>query len=87
MILSNTPMASLEEATAYFKKVLEEHLEKKRSITLFAIAVVDGRLKNRRGITTMIKLEGTVLNVFTQQGGKDKKRQVINLLTVTRCKF
>ena len=73
MILSNTPMASLEEATAYFKKVLEEHLEKKRSITLFAIAVVDGRLKSRRGITTMIKLEGTVLNVFTQQGGKDKK--------------
>ena len=37
MILSNTPMASLEEATAYFKKVLEEHLEKKRSITLFAL--------------------------------------------------
>ena len=34
----------------------------------------------------MIKLEGTVLNVFTQQGGKDKK-QVINLLIVTRCKF
>ena len=34
----------------------------------------------------MIKLEGTVLNVFTQQGGKDKK-QVINLQTVTRCKF
>ena len=22
----------------------------------------------------MIKLEGTVLNVFTQQGGKDKKK-------------
>ena len=43
-------MASLEEATAYFKKVLEEHLEKKRSITLFAIAVVDGRLKSRRGL-------------------------------------
>jgi hypothetical protein len=34
----------------------------------------------------MIKLEGTVLNVFTQQGGKDKK-QVINLLIVTRYKF
>ena len=34
----------------------------------------------------MIKLEGTVLNVFTQQGGKDKK-QVISLLTVTRFKF
>ena len=30
----------------------------------------------------MIKLEGTVLNVFTQQGGKDK-RQVISLLIVT----
>lgn len=45
MILSNTPMESLEEATAYFKKLLEEHLEKKRSITLFAIFVVDGRLK------------------------------------------
>ena len=36
----------------------------------------------------MIKLEGIVLNVFTQQGGKDKKKkQVINLQTVTRCKF
>ena len=35
----------------------------------------------------MIKLEGTVLNVFTQQGGKDKKRQVISLLIVTRYKF
>ena len=34
----------------------------------------------------MIKLEGIVLNVFTQQGDKDKK-QVINLQTVTRCKF
>ena len=34
----------------------------------------------------MIKLEGTVLNVFTQQGGKDKK-QAINLLIVTRYKF
>ena len=31
----------------------------------------------------MIKLEGTVLNVFTQQGGKDKKRQAISLLIVT----
>ena len=34
----------------------------------------------------MIKLEGIVLNVFTQQGGKDKKTG-INLQTVTRCKF
>ena len=72
MILSNTPMDSLEEATAYFKQVLQEHLENKRDITLFAIAVVGGRLKVR-GLTTMIKLEGIVLNVFTQQGGKDKK--------------
>ena len=45
MILSNTPMDSLEEATAYFKQVLQEHLENKRDITLFAIAVVGGRLK------------------------------------------
>jgi hypothetical protein len=50
MILSNTPMESLEEATAYFKKVLEEHLKNKRSITLFAIAVVDGRLKVVEGL-------------------------------------
>ena len=35
----------------------------------------------------MIKLEGTVLNVFTQQGGKDKAKQAINLLIVTRYKF
>ena len=34
----------------------------------------------------MIKLEGTVLNVFTQQGGKDRK-QAINLKIVTRYKF
>ena len=34
----------------------------------------------------MIKLEGTVLNVFTQQGGKDKK-QAINLKIETKCKF
>ena len=32
MILSNTPMDSLEEATAYFKQVLQEHLENKRDI-------------------------------------------------------
>jgi hypothetical protein len=49
-LISNTPMETLEEATAYFKKVLEEHLEKKRSITLFAIAVVDGRLKVIEGL-------------------------------------
>ncbi|QQN89878.1 hypothetical protein IAQ69_16815 (plasmid) [Acinetobacter variabilis] len=49
-VLSNTPMESLEEATAYFKKVLEEHLEQKRSITLFAIAVVGGRLKVVEGL-------------------------------------
>ena len=35
----------------------------------------------------MIKLEGTVLNVFTQQGGKDKKEEVISLLIVTKYKF
>ena len=35
----------------------------------------------------MIKLEGTVLNVFTQQGGKDKKKQATNLLIVTKYKF
>ena len=34
----------------------------------------------------MIKLEGTVLNVFTQQGGKDKKKAT-NLLIVTKYKF
>ena len=34
----------------------------------------------------MIKLEGTVLNVFTQQGGKDKKTAT-NLLIVTKYKF
>lgn len=49
-ILSNTPMESLEEAHAYFKKVLQEHLDKKRDITLFAIAVVDGRLKVIEGL-------------------------------------
>ena len=38
-------MDSFEEASAYFKKVLQEHLDNKRDITLFAIAVVGGRLK------------------------------------------
>ena len=50
VILSNTPMDSLEEATAYFKQVLQEHLENKRDITLFAIAVVGGRLKVVEGL-------------------------------------
>ena len=72
-ILSNTPMESLEEAHAYFKQVLKDHLDNKRDITLFAIAVVNGRLKSSRRNSKMIKLEGTVLNVFTQQGGKDRK--------------
>ena len=49
-ILSNTPMESLEEACAYFKKVLQEHLDNKRSITLFAIALIDGRLKVVEGL-------------------------------------
>ena len=49
-VLSSTPMESLEEAIAYFKKVLQEHLENKRAITLFAIAVVDGRLKVVEGL-------------------------------------
>jgi hypothetical protein len=31
----------------------------------------------------MIKLEGTIINVFTQQGGKEKK-QVKHLQIVTR---
>ena len=33
----------------------------------------------------MIKLEGTVLNVFTQQGGKTRKAKPLKI--VTRCKF
>ena len=49
-VLSNTPMESLEEATAYFKQVLQEHLDNKRDITLFAIAVVGGRLKVVEGL-------------------------------------
>lgn len=48
--LSSTPMETLEEATSYFKQVLQEHLDKKRDITLFAIAVVDGRLKVIEGL-------------------------------------
>ena len=35
----------------------------------------------------MIKLEGTVLNVFTQQGGQNKKKLVISLKIVTKYKF
>ena len=34
----------------------------------------------------MIKLEGTIINVFTQQGGKDKK-QVKHLQIVTRFNY
>lgn len=48
-VISNTPMESLEEACDYFKQVLQEHL-KKRDITLFAIAVVGGRLKVVEGL-------------------------------------
>ena len=33
----------------------------------------------------MIKLEGIVLNVFTQQGGQNKKAK--HSTTATRCKF
>ena len=50
MIQSITLMESLEEATAYFKQVLREHLDNKRDITLFAIAVVGGRLKVVEGL-------------------------------------
>lgn len=49
-VISNTPMDSLEEACAYFREVLQDHLDKKRDITLFAIAVVGGRLKVVEGI-------------------------------------
>lgn len=48
-VMSNT-MESLEEASSYFKQVLQEHLDKKRDITLFAIAVVGGRLKVVEGL-------------------------------------
>ncbi|MCE6009391.1 hypothetical protein [Acinetobacter soli] len=49
-VISNTPMDSLEQASEYFRTVLQEHLDKKRDITLFAIAVVGGRLKVVEGI-------------------------------------
>lgn len=49
-VISNTTMESLEEACTYFKQVLQEHLDKKRDITLFAIAVVGGRLKVVEGL-------------------------------------
>jgi hypothetical protein len=49
-VISNTPMESLEEASSYFKQVLQEHLDIKRDITLFAIAVVGGRLKVVEGL-------------------------------------
>ncbi|WP_171457396.1 hypothetical protein [Acinetobacter baumannii] len=49
-VVSNTPMESLEEAAAYFKQVLQEHLDNKRDVTLFAVAVVGGRLKVVEGL-------------------------------------
>ena len=49
-VVSNTPMDSLEEACSYFRQVLQEHLDKKRDVTLFAIAVVGGRLKVVEGL-------------------------------------
>lgn len=48
-VISKGTMDSLEEASAYFKKVLQ-HLDNKRDITLFAIAVVGGRLKVVEGL-------------------------------------
>lgn len=50
IFISNTPMGSIEEACVYFKQVLQDHLDNKRDITLFAIAVVGGRLKVVEGI-------------------------------------
>ena len=49
-IISQGTMDSIEEASAYFKQVLQEHLDNKRDITLFAIAVVCGRLKVVEGL-------------------------------------
>ena len=49
-VISKGTMDSLEEASAYFKKVLQEHLDNKRDITLFAVAVVGGRLKVVEGL-------------------------------------
>lgn len=43
-------MDSIDEAADYFKKVLQEHLDNKRDVTLFAIAVVGGRLKVVEGL-------------------------------------
>lgn len=43
-------MDSIDQASNYFKKVLQDHLDNKRDITLFAIAVVDGRLKVVEGL-------------------------------------
>ena len=43
-VTSNKPMASLDEAASYFKSVAGA-FRQKRDITLFAIAVVEGRLK------------------------------------------
>lgn len=49
-IISNTSMESLDEACTYFRQVLQEHLDKKRQIKFFTIAMVDGRLKLIEGI-------------------------------------
>lgn len=49
-IISNETMASLEEAASYFKQLLKDHLDKKRDVTLLAVAVVNGRLKIVEGI-------------------------------------
>jgi transposase len=43
----------------------------------------NGIFPAKSGKIKMIKLEGTIINVFTQQGGKDKK-QVKHLPIVTR---
>lgn len=50
IVISNEPMDSIDEAADYFKKVLQEHLDNKRDVTLFAIAVVGGRLKVVEGL-------------------------------------
>ena len=36
-VISKGTMDSLEEASAYFKKVLQEHLDNKRDITLLRL--------------------------------------------------
>lgn len=49
-IISRGKMDSLDEASTYFKKLLQDHLDKKRDLTLLAISVVNGRLKIVEGI-------------------------------------